>query len=90
MVRKGANNDICLIAWNDDKYSSLCGQVNGISWMNKIVKLLPGLTGAVCGYVLSKSISWTGLTFELVSFMLTCLLVTVLMESAVRSYGNTL
>ena len=58
--------------------------------MNKIVKLLHGLAGAVCGHVLFKFISSTGLTFELVSFMLTCLLVTVLMESAMRSCGNTL
>ena len=58
--------------------------------MNKIVKLLHGLTGAVCGHVLFKFISSTGLTVELVSFMLACLLVTVLMESAMRSYGNTL
>ena len=56
--------------------------------MNKIVKFLPGLTGAVCGYVLLKLISWTGLTFEFASFLLTYLVVTVLMESAMRSYGN--
>jgi len=57
-------------------------------WMNKIVKLLPGLTGALCGYVLLKFISWTGLTFEFVSFLLTYLIVTVIMESAMQSYGN--
>jgi len=56
--------------------------------MNKIVKLLPGLTGALCGYVLLKFISWTGLTFEFVSFLLTYLIVTVIMESAMQSYGN--
>jgi len=42
--------------------------------MNKIVKLLPGLTGAACGHVLLKFISWTGPTF--------------LIESAMRSYEN--
>jgi len=56
--------------------------------MNKIVKLLPGLTGALCGYVLLKLMSWTGLTFEFVSFLLTYLVVTVLMESSLRSYGK--
>jgi hypothetical protein len=59
-------------------------------WMNKIVKLLPGLTGTVCGSVLLKFISWTGLTFEFISFMLSDLIVTVLMENAMRSYGNKL
>lgn len=44
--------------------------------MNKIVKLLPGLTGAACGFVLLKFISWTGLIFP--------------MESAMRSHGNKL
>ncbi len=58
--------------------------------MNKIVKFLPGLTGALCGYVLLKLISWTGLTFELVSFLVTYLVVTVLMESAMQRYGNNL
>jgi hypothetical protein len=58
--------------------------------MNKIVKLLPGLTGAVCVYVLLKLISWTVLTFEFVSFMLTHLIVTALMESAIPGYGNKL
>jgi len=56
--------------------------------MNMIVKFLPGLTGALCGYALLKFMSWTGLTFEFVSFLLTYLVVTVLMESAMRSYGN--
>jgi len=58
--------------------------------MNKIVKLLPGLTGALCGYVLLKLMSWTGLTFEFVSFLLTYLVVTVLMENAIQGYGNKL
>lgn len=56
--------------------------------MNKLVKLLPGLAGALSGYVLLKLMSWTGLTFEFVSFLLTCLIVTVLMESAMQSYGK--
>ena len=56
--------------------------------MNKIVKFLPGVTGAVCGYVLLKFISWTGPTFELVSFLLAYLIVTVLMDSAMQGYGN--
>ena len=58
--------------------------------MNKIVKFLPGLTGAFCGYVLLKLISWSGLSFELVSFLVTYLIVTVLMESAMQGYGNKL
>ena len=56
--------------------------------MKKLVKFLPGLTGAVCGYVLLKFISWTGLTFEFASFLLSYLVVTVLMENAIQSYGN--
>ena len=55
-----------------------------------IIKFLPGLTGSVCGYVLLKLRSGTGLTFEFVSFLLTCLAVSVLMESAMRNYGNKL
>ncbi len=53
-----------------------------------IVKFLPGLTAAVCGYVLLKLIPRTELTFELESFLLTCLAITVLMKSAMQSYGN--
>ena len=56
--------------------------------MNKIVKFLPGVTGAVCGYVLLEFISWTGMTFEFMSFLLTCMIVTVLRDSAMQSYGN--
>ena len=58
--------------------------------MKKIVKFVPGLTGALCGYVLLKFMSWTGLTFEFVSFMLTYMVVTVLMDSAMQSYGKKL
>jgi len=58
--------------------------------MNKIVKFLPGLTGAFCAYVLLKLMSWTGLTFEFVSYLVTYLVVTVLMESAIQSYGKKL
>jgi hypothetical protein len=58
--------------------------------MNKIVKFLPGVTGAVCGYVLLQLISWTGLTFEFVSYLLTYLIVTALMDSAMQGYGNKL
>ena len=58
--------------------------------MNKFVKYLPGLTGAICGYILLKLMSWTGLTYEFVSFLLTYLVVTVLMDSAMRNYGNKL
>ncbi len=55
--------------------------------MNKIVKLLPGSTGDVCGYVLLKLISRTGLTYEFISFMLSYLIVPVRMESAMRNCG---
>jgi len=58
--------------------------------MNKVVKFLPGLTGALSGYVLLKFITWTGLTFEFGSFLLTYLVVTVLMDSAMQSYGKKL
>jgi len=58
--------------------------------MNNFVKFLPGVAGAVCGYVLLKFISWTGLTFEFVSFLLTYLIITVLMDSAMKGYGNKL
>ena len=58
--------------------------------MNKIVKFLPDLTGAVCGYVLLKFIYWTGLTFEFVSSLLTSLIVTVLMDSTMQGCGNKL
>ena len=56
--------------------------------MDKIWKYLPALTGALCAYVLLKFISWTGLTYELASFMVTYLVVTLLMENAMRSYGK--
>lgn len=56
--------------------------------MKKILKYLPGLTGALCAYVLLRFISWTGLTYEFASFMVTYLIVTLLMERAMRSYGK--
>mgnify|MGYP001811686121 FL=1 len=58
--------------------------------MYKIVKYLPGLTGALCGYALLKFMTWTGLTFEFGLFLLTYLVVTVLMDSAMQSYGKKL
>lgn len=58
--------------------------------MNKIVKFLSGVTGAGCGYVLLKFISSTGLTFELASFLLTCLIVTLIMDSTMRGCRNKL
>ena len=56
--------------------------------MNKIMKYLPGLTGALCGYALLKFMTWTGLTFELGTFLPTCFVVTVLLDSAMQSYGK--
>ncbi|UCB55466.1 MAG: hypothetical protein JSW45_02750 [Thiotrichales bacterium] len=56
--------------------------------MKKIVKYLPGLTGAVCGYALLRLMSWTGLTYEFAAFVITYLVVTVLMDSALRGYGK--
>jgi hypothetical protein len=56
--------------------------------MSKILKYLPGLTGALCAYILLKFISWTGMTYEFVSIMVTYLVVTLLTESAMRSYGK--
>jgi len=58
--------------------------------MNKIVQFLPGLSGAVCGSVLLQLVSWTRLTFEFVSFLLTCPAVSVQMGSAMLNYGNKL
>jgi len=56
--------------------------------MNKILKYLPGLTGVLCAYILLKFISWTGMAYEFASFMVACIVVTLLMESAMRSYGK--
>jgi len=56
--------------------------------MNKILKYLPGLCGALCAYILLNFISWTGMTYELVSFLIIYLVVTVLMDNALRSYGK--
>ena len=56
--------------------------------MSKIVKFLPGLTAAVCAYAMLKFISWTGLTYEFGAYLLTYLVITVFMDSAMRSYGK--
>ncbi len=56
--------------------------------MKTILKYLPGLTGAVCGYALLKLMAWTGLTYEFASFLITYLLVTLLMDSAMQGYGK--
>lgn len=56
--------------------------------MNKILKYLPGLIGAVCAYIMLKFIAWTGLTYEFISFLISYLLVTLLVDSAMRSYGK--
>ena len=56
--------------------------------MKKILKFIPGLIGAICAYMLLKFISWTGLAYEFTSFMVAYLVVTFLMERAMRSYGK--
>ncbi|MGB5275931.1 MAG: hypothetical protein WBO16_11680 [Gammaproteobacteria bacterium] len=56
--------------------------------MKKILKFLPGLTGAVCAYMVLKLITWTGLTYEFAAFLIIYLLTTILMDSAMRSYGK--
>ena len=56
--------------------------------MKTMLKLLPGLTGAVCAYLVLKLISWTGLTYEFAAYLIVYLLTTVLMDSAMRSYGK--
>ena len=56
--------------------------------MNKILTYLPGTTGAICAYILLKIIGWTGMTYEFASFLIIYLLVTILTESALRSYGK--
>ena len=56
--------------------------------MKIILKFLPGLAGAVCAYMVLKLISWTGLTYEFAAFLIAYLIVTVLMESAMRGYGK--
>lgn len=61
---------------------------NWIIVVNKMLKLLPGLTGAICAYLLLKLISWTGLTYEFAAYLIIYLLTTVLMDSAMRSYGK--
>lgn len=56
--------------------------------MKMMLKLLPGVTGAVCAYLALKLLSWTGLTYEFAAFLIVYLLTTVLMDSAMRSYGK--
>lgn len=56
--------------------------------MKTIVKYLPGLTGAVCGYALLRLMAWTGLAYEFAAFLISYLIVTVLMDSALQSYGK--
>ena len=56
--------------------------------MKTILKFLPGLIGAICAYMLLKFISWTGWTNEFTSFVVSYLVVTFLMERAMRSYGR--
>ena len=56
--------------------------------MYKILKYLPGLSGAVLAYIKLKFISWTGQTYEFISFLISYLFITLLMDSAMRSYGK--
>ena len=56
--------------------------------MKKIVKYLPGTVGAITAYLLLKFLSWTGLTYEFTAFLATYLIVTILTDSALRSYGK--
>jgi hypothetical protein len=58
--------------------------------MKRFVRYLPGLTGAVCGYALLKLMAWTGLAYEFAAFLATYLVATVLMDSALKSYGKKL
>jgi hypothetical protein len=58
--------------------------------MNRTARLLPALIGAAGVCILLKAISRPGLTFELATLLVTFLVVTVIMVSAMQSYGNKL
>jgi len=56
--------------------------------MRKMLEYLPGVIGAFSGFVLLKFFTWTGLRYELVFFLLIYVLVTILVERAMRRYGR--
>lgn len=56
--------------------------------MDAIVKHLPGMAGALAAFVALKLLGWTGLGYQLAAFLATYLIVTLLVDQAMRRYGG--
>jgi len=56
--------------------------------MDSLLTHVPGLTGALAGFVALKLLAWMGVGYQLLVFLLTYLIVSVLVDQAMRRYGR--
>lgn len=56
--------------------------------MDSVVRHVPGLTGAIAAFVVLKLLGWTGLGYQLAAFVGTYLVVSALVDQAMRRYGR--
>ena len=56
--------------------------------MQRVLRFVPGLVGAVCAFGVSRLLAWTDLGFDLGIFVLTYLAVSVIVDRGLAGYGR--
>jgi hypothetical protein len=56
--------------------------------MQLVLRLVPGVVGAVCAFAVSKLFAWTDLGFDLGAFLVTYLAVSVAVDRGFTRYGS--
>ncbi len=57
--------------------------------MQLILRLVPGVVGAVCAFSVSKLFAWTDIGFELGAFLVTYLAIAVAVDRGLKRYGSS-
>ena len=57
--------------------------------MQGLLRIVPGLVGAVCAFGVSKFLAWTDWGFDLGAFLVTYLLVSMAVDRGLKGYGST-
>ena len=55
---------------------------------SSLIRLLPGLLAALVGFIVLKAMAWLSVSLQLLLFLATYLFVAVLIDRALRQYGE--
>lgn len=68
----------------------LLGSINYIPLLmpTSVIRFLPGLLAALAGFLLLKAMAWIPLSVQLLLFLAVYFLVTVIIDRALRKYGD--